>query len=217
MKFLLQVRFNAANTGIGVLPAGEQQRVTDEFVAIRQSPDVLDGNQLQAASEAASVRVDDGWQVRATKARPSRREASWPGITSTMRRASMRRSRSRHGSRSPGSAGPSRSARCWRAGQGRPAGANRTLISGNVPHPCGLPASVIARIGLDKIGLPAEAISASTPPTKAITVLQQSQVTTFTRAHMTAAFDGMAGPDLRERSGSGSALACCLSPSRMAR
>src|SRR5258707_5873965 len=60
MKFLLQVRFSGADKLIGALPAGEQQKVTAEFIAIRQSPGVLDGNQLQAASEAATVRVKDG-------------------------------------------------------------------------------------------------------------------------------------------------------------
>ena len=60
MKFLLQVRFNGADNVIGELPAGEQQKVTAEFEAIRQSPGVLDGNQLQAAGTAATVRVDDG-------------------------------------------------------------------------------------------------------------------------------------------------------------
>jgi hypothetical protein len=66
MKFLLQVRFNGADTMIGELPAREQQKVTAEFEAIRQSPGVLDGNQLQAASTAATVRVD-GRQARVTK------------------------------------------------------------------------------------------------------------------------------------------------------
>jgi hypothetical protein len=60
MKFLLQVRFNGAGTVIGELPAEEQQKVTAEFEAIRQSPGVLDGNQLQAAGTAATVRVQDG-------------------------------------------------------------------------------------------------------------------------------------------------------------
>jgi len=60
MRFLLQIRFNGADTMIGELPAGEQHKVTAEFEAIRQSPGVLDGNQLQAASEAATVRVKDG-------------------------------------------------------------------------------------------------------------------------------------------------------------
>ena len=60
MKFLLQVRFNGADNVIGEFPAGEQQKVTAEFEAIRQSAGVLDGNQLQAAGTAATVRVDSG-------------------------------------------------------------------------------------------------------------------------------------------------------------
>jgi short-subunit dehydrogenase len=60
MKFLLQVRFNGADKVIGELPAGEQQKVTAEFEAIRQSSGVLDGNQLQAAGTAVTVRVEGG-------------------------------------------------------------------------------------------------------------------------------------------------------------
>jgi hypothetical protein len=60
VKFLLQVRFNGADTVIGELPAEERQKVTDEFIAIRGSAGVLDGSQLQAASGAATVRVKDG-------------------------------------------------------------------------------------------------------------------------------------------------------------
>ena len=60
MKYMLQVRFNGADTVIGRLPAEEQQNVHAEFEAIRQSSGVLDGNQLQAASTAATVRVDGG-------------------------------------------------------------------------------------------------------------------------------------------------------------
>ncbi len=66
MKFLLQVRFNGADKVIGALPAADQQKVTDEFIAVRQSPGVLDGNQLQAASEAATVRVDGRGQTQVT-------------------------------------------------------------------------------------------------------------------------------------------------------
>jgi hypothetical protein len=114
MKFLLQVRFNGAGNVIGELPAGEQQQVTAEFAAIRQSPGVLDGNQLQSASTAVTVRVKDG-QPQVTKGPPPRRETSSTGTTSTTRQASTRRWPSRRGSRSPGSAGPSRSAPCWTA------------------------------------------------------------------------------------------------------
>ncbi len=60
MKFMLQIRFNGADKAIGGLPAGEQEKVTAEFEAIRRSPGVLDGNQLQAAGTAATVRVDGG-------------------------------------------------------------------------------------------------------------------------------------------------------------
>ena len=60
MKYMLQVRFNGADTLIGGLPAEEQQKVTAEFEAIRKSPGVLDGNQLAAAGTAATVRVHDG-------------------------------------------------------------------------------------------------------------------------------------------------------------
>lgn len=66
MKFLLQVRFNGADNVVGDLPAGEQQKVTAEFETIRQSAGVLDGNQLQAAGTAATVRVDGG-QTRVTE------------------------------------------------------------------------------------------------------------------------------------------------------
>jgi hypothetical protein len=51
---------------IGELPAREQQKVTAEFEAIRQSSGVLDGNQLQAVSTAATVGMDGG-QARVTK------------------------------------------------------------------------------------------------------------------------------------------------------
>jgi len=60
MKYMLQVRFNGADTLIGGLPAEEQQKVTAEFEAIRKSSGVLDGNQLAAAGTAATVRVHDG-------------------------------------------------------------------------------------------------------------------------------------------------------------
>ena len=63
---MLQVSFNGAGHVIGELPAGEQQKVTAEFEAIRQSPGVLDGNQLQAAGTAATVRMDGG-QARVAK------------------------------------------------------------------------------------------------------------------------------------------------------
>lgn len=66
MKFMLQVRFNGADKAIGELPAGDQEKVTAEFEEIRRSSGVLDGNQLQAAGTAATVRVD-GRQPRVSE------------------------------------------------------------------------------------------------------------------------------------------------------
>jgi hypothetical protein len=63
MKYMLQVRFNGADAVIGGLSADEQAKVTAEFEAIRRSPGVLDGNQLQAVSTAATVRVSGGQTV----------------------------------------------------------------------------------------------------------------------------------------------------------
>jgi hypothetical protein len=60
MKYMLQVRFNGADAVIGRLSAEEQQNVHAEFEAIRQSSGVLDGNQLQAASAATTIRVSGG-------------------------------------------------------------------------------------------------------------------------------------------------------------
>jgi hypothetical protein len=61
MKYMRQVRFNGADAAIGRLPADEQEKVTAEFEAIRWSPAVLDGNQLQAGgAAAATVRVSAG-------------------------------------------------------------------------------------------------------------------------------------------------------------
>jgi hypothetical protein len=57
---MLQVRFNGADAVIGRLPARERDKVTAEFEAIGRSPGVLDANQLQAASQAVTVRVDSG-------------------------------------------------------------------------------------------------------------------------------------------------------------
>ncbi len=52
---------------------------------------------------------------------------------------------------------------------------------------------VVARIGLDKLGLPAEAISTDQAVDEALTSLLANQVSTLTRTHMTAAFEDMKG------------------------
>jgi hypothetical protein len=60
MKYMLQVRFNGADAVIRSLPLGEQEKITAEFVAVRKSSGVLDGNQLDAAGSAKTVRVSGG-------------------------------------------------------------------------------------------------------------------------------------------------------------
>jgi hypothetical protein len=60
VKYMLQVRFNGADAVIGGLSTAEQEKVTAEFEAVRRTPGVLDGNQLTAASAAATVRADGG-------------------------------------------------------------------------------------------------------------------------------------------------------------
>lgn len=52
---------------------------------------------------------------------------------------------------------------------------------------------VVARIGLDRIGLPAEPISPEQAVDEALTSLVANRVTTITRAHMSEAFEGMKG------------------------
>jgi len=63
VKYMLQVRFNGADAVIHQLPADEQEKITAEFIAIRKSSGVLDGNQLEAPSSASTVRVDDGQTI----------------------------------------------------------------------------------------------------------------------------------------------------------
>jgi hypothetical protein len=60
MRYLMQVRFNGADAVIRELPTDEQVKITAEFRAIRGLPGVLDGNQLEDAATAKTVRVNDG-------------------------------------------------------------------------------------------------------------------------------------------------------------
>ncbi len=60
MKYMLQVRFNGADTAISKLPAGEQRAITSEFEEIRTLTGVVDGNQLQHANTAKTVSVRNG-------------------------------------------------------------------------------------------------------------------------------------------------------------
>jgi hypothetical protein len=67
---MLQVRFNSADELIRKLPADQQEKITAEFIAIRKSAGVLDGNQLEAPSAGVTVRVSSG-QTHVTEGPPT--------------------------------------------------------------------------------------------------------------------------------------------------
>jgi hypothetical protein len=58
MKYLLQI-YPAADE-LERLSEDEQNAVVDEYLAIRQSPAVIGGDQLQPVETATTVRVQDG-------------------------------------------------------------------------------------------------------------------------------------------------------------
>jgi hypothetical protein len=60
MNYMLQVRFNGADMTINKLPATEQHVIFAEFEAIGHLTGVLDGNQLQPATSATTVRMHGG-------------------------------------------------------------------------------------------------------------------------------------------------------------
>ena len=58
MKYLLQIY--PGNAELAELSAQEQEAIVGEYLAIRQSPGVLGGEQLQPVETATTVRVQDG-------------------------------------------------------------------------------------------------------------------------------------------------------------
>ena len=60
MKYLLQIYSDAAWEEFAGLPANEQEAIVGEYLAIRQSPGVLGGEQLQPVDTATTVRVQGG-------------------------------------------------------------------------------------------------------------------------------------------------------------
>jgi hypothetical protein len=61
VRYLLQIYSDSAMVAeFGRLPADEQDAILGEFLAIRQSPGVLDGEQLQPVETATTVRVQGG-------------------------------------------------------------------------------------------------------------------------------------------------------------
>jgi hypothetical protein len=60
MKYLLQIYSDAATAEVARLSAHEQEAIVGEYIAIRQSPGVIGGEQLQPVETATTVRVQDG-------------------------------------------------------------------------------------------------------------------------------------------------------------
>ncbi|MGH2797459.1 MAG: YciI family protein [Thermoleophilaceae bacterium] len=60
MKYLLQIYSGAATAELARLSAHEQEAILGEYIAIRQSPGVIGGDQLQPVETATTVRVQDG-------------------------------------------------------------------------------------------------------------------------------------------------------------
>ncbi len=60
MRYLLQVYLNGAAARLGQLPEAERKAIVEEYEAFFQAREVKDGNQLQPAATATTVRVRDG-------------------------------------------------------------------------------------------------------------------------------------------------------------
>jgi hypothetical protein len=60
MKYLLQIYEGGSREEFERLSADEQQGIVEEYLAIRQSPGIISGDQLQPVETATTVRVQDG-------------------------------------------------------------------------------------------------------------------------------------------------------------
>jgi hypothetical protein len=67
MKYLLQVYFNGAQDRLAQLPDAEREATVREYVSFFQSPEISDGNQLQPATTATTVRIHNGRLTRASE------------------------------------------------------------------------------------------------------------------------------------------------------
>jgi hypothetical protein len=60
MKYMLLIHSSTARAEFNDLSEDEQRAVTAEYMAIQEAPGVTGGAQLQPASTATTVRVEDG-------------------------------------------------------------------------------------------------------------------------------------------------------------
>jgi hypothetical protein len=60
MKYVLQIYSDVLRAEFEQLSADEQESIVGEYLAIRQSPGVIGGEQLQPVETATTVRVQNG-------------------------------------------------------------------------------------------------------------------------------------------------------------
>jgi hypothetical protein len=60
MQYMLLIHSGAAGDEFEKLPEDEQKAIFGEYMAISEAPGVKDGNQLQPADTATTVRVENG-------------------------------------------------------------------------------------------------------------------------------------------------------------
>ena len=60
MKYVLQIYSDVLRAEFEQLSADEQESIVGDYLAIRQSPGVIGGEQLQPVETATTVRVQDG-------------------------------------------------------------------------------------------------------------------------------------------------------------
>jgi hypothetical protein len=60
MKYMLLIHPGAATAEFENLAEDQQKAIYGEYMALAQAPGVLDGNQLEPAATATTVRVDEG-------------------------------------------------------------------------------------------------------------------------------------------------------------
>jgi len=60
MKYLLQIYPGTAADDLEHMPEDERQAIVEEYLAIRRSPEVIGGEQLQPIETATTVRVESG-------------------------------------------------------------------------------------------------------------------------------------------------------------
>jgi hypothetical protein len=63
MKYALLIYASDARDRYDALPEAEQEAILGEYMAVRQTPGVYGGEQLQPAETATTVRVEDGQTV----------------------------------------------------------------------------------------------------------------------------------------------------------